>query len=141
LPAVREGEEGPMPHVLLIDDDEDLVASNKAFLEARGFKVSVAYSGNEGWSVLQAIHPDIVVLDCMMEDFTSGFELAQDISAKYPTLPTIMLTSVHAHLSSEWHFGPRDQGWLPVNRFMEKPVPPARLVAEIEQLLAPKDGA
>lgn len=127
-----------MAHVLLVDDDEDLVAGNKVALEARGFKVSRAYSGNEGWLAIEKSMPDIVVLDCMMEEFTSGFELAHDIAIKYPNLPILMLTGVREHMSSDWKFGPSDEHWLPIHRFMEKPLPPAKLIAALDELLAKK---
>ncbi len=127
-----------MAHVLLVDDDEDLVAGNKVALEARGFQVSRAYSGNEGWLVLQKGLPDVVVLDCMMEEFTSGFELAHDIAIKYPKLPVLMLTGVREHMSSDWKFGPGEKDWLPIHRFMEKPVTPAELIMALDELLAQK---
>ncbi|MGC4120125.1 MAG: response regulator [Myxococcales bacterium] len=129
-----------MPHVLLIDDDQDLVAGNKLALEKKGFKVSVAYNGVEGYKALETTSPDVVVLDCMMEEFTSGFEVAHDMSIKYPNLPIIMVTGVHEHMSSDWKFGPGDKDWLPIHKWLEKPLPPAKLIENIEELLkaAPK---
>ncbi|MBI5543161.1 MAG: response regulator [Deltaproteobacteria bacterium] len=127
-----------MPHVLLIDDDQDLVAGNKAALVAKGFRVSEAYSGNDGYKALLKEMPDVVVLDCMMEEFTSGFELAHDIALKYPTLPIIMVTGVHEHMSSAWQYGPEDKRWLPIHKWMEKPVPVAKLIEAIEELVKKK---
>ncbi len=124
-----------MARVLFVDDDRELVAAHKALMEKKGFEVSVAYSGQEGWDSLLASRPDVVVLDCMMEEFTSGFELAQDINLKFPDLPILVLTSVHDHMSSAWSFGPDDEKWLPIRKWMEKPVPPARLVAAVQELL------
>jgi len=124
-----------MPHILLIDDDQDLVAGNRVALEARGFKVSVAYSGDEGWKALAEATPDLVVLDCMMEEFTSGFDLAHDMALKYPALPILMLTAVREHMNKAWSYGPDDKSWLPIHKWMEKPVPPAKLVEAIDELL------
>ena len=39
----------------------------------------------------QEASPDIVVLDVMMEEFTSGFNVAHDMGIKYPQIPIIML--------------------------------------------------
>ena len=125
-----------MSHVLLIDDDQDLVAGNRIALEKRGFKVSVAYSGDEGWKALEKGAPDLVVLDCMMEQFTSGFDLAHDMSIKHPKLPILMLTSVREHMNKAWQYGPDDKSWLPIHKWMEKPVPPAKLIEAIDELLA-----
>jgi DNA-binding response OmpR family regulator len=128
-----------MPHILLIDDDKDLVAGNRVALEAKGFKVSVAYSGDEGWKALEKSPPDLVVLDCMMEEFTSGFDLAHDLSIKYPKLPILMLTSVREQMNKGWKWGPDDKSWLPIHQWMEKPLPPAKLIEAINELL--KKGA
>jgi len=47
-----------------------------------------------------------------------------------------MLTGVDDHLSAEALAAQdRDGGWMPVRRFVEKPLDPAVLVDEIEHLL------
>ena len=79
--------------------------------------------------------PDVLVLDCMMEQFSTGFSLAKDVAIKFPDLPMIMLTGVREHMASTWEFGPGEQGWLPVHRFLEKPVDPAALEQEILKLI------
>lgn len=124
-----------MAHILLVDDDTDLVTANRLYLESRGHRVRTAHSGDEGWKALGEELPDLLVLDCMMEEFTTGFELAHDISIRYPSLPLIMLTSVHDYMSSAWNYGPEDKRWLPLHKFLEKPVPPEKLEEEIGGLL------
>jgi DNA-binding response OmpR family regulator len=124
-----------MAHVLLIDDDQDLVAANKLALEKKGFKVSVAYSADDGWAALGKTAPDLVVLDCMMEEFSSGFTLAHDLALKHPKLPIIMLTAVREQMNKDWQYGPADKSWLPIHKWMEKPVPPAKLIEAIDALL------
>ena len=128
-----------MAHVLLIDDDADLIDVNKAELEAHGHQVSIAYTGDEGWTELGKKVPDIIILDAMMESFTAGFELAQDINLKFPDLPVIMLSGVNEYMSSDWEHNPKDdKGWLPVMKLLKKPVSPAALRAEIEKTLSEK---
>lgn len=124
-----------MAHILLIDDDADLVSANCIYLESRGYKVTTAFSGDEGWKALEREVPDLLVLDCMMEEFNTGFQLAQDINFRYPTLPLILLTAVCAEMNKDWKFSPEDQSWLPVHRLLEKPVSPAELEKEIVELL------
>lgn len=125
-----------MARILLIDDDADLVAINRAALEAGGHAVAVAYSAAEGWELAARDRPDLLVLDVMMEHFEAGFDLARRIAREYPRLPLIMLTAVDEFLD-----GPRraaqdhDGGWMPVHRFMEKPVAAAVLLYEIEAVL------
>lgn len=130
-----------MASVLLVDDDRDFALAHKAILEKSGFSVSVVNSSQDGWDALQKSTPDIVVLDCMMEEFTSGFELAQDIALKFPKLPMIMLTAVHEHMSAGWNWGPDDKKWLPIHKWMEKPVQPAQFVAAVQELLRANPGS
>ena len=126
-----------MAHVLLVDDDADLVAANRVFLEALGHRVSTAGSGQEAWDLLSALAPDVLVLDCMMEEFTSGFELAQDIARTHPDLPILMLTAVGEQMSRAWTFDrAADDHWLPIARFLEKPVRGEDLDREIRAILA-----
>ena len=77
---------------------------------------------------------DIIVLDVMMESRGAGFELAREIHKTYPEMPTIMLTSVHEATGVPYRFEP-DESWLPVVKFMDKPVDPAKLADEIEATL------
>ena len=124
-----------MAHVLLIDDDIDLLETNRTVLEAHGHSVSSALSAEEGWTLLQTTPPDVIVLDVMMEEFDSGFALANDISVKYPKLPILMLTAVHDFMSDTWKFSAdQDREWLPVHRFLEKPVSPAQLLEAIKDV-------
>ncbi len=130
-----------MAHVLLVDDDADLLAANRTFLEGFGHRVSTARSGQEAWDRLAELAPDVLVLDCMMEEFTSGFELAQDIARVHPRLPIVMLTAVGEQMSRAWRFSPEADGhWLPVTRFLEKPVSPEALDREIRAVLAQAGG-
>lgn len=125
-----------MAHILLIDDDAGLVDANKLVLKAKGHEVSVAYTGDEAWKLLEKRQPDLLVMDVMMEEFTSGFTLAEDMHIKYPDMPVLMLTGVQEHMSSEWKFDKnKDANWLPVCKFLAKPITPTKLAEEIEAAL------
>lgn len=124
-----------MATILLIDDDVDLVEMNAAVLAHRGHKVVKAYSAAEARRKLaEGPAPDLVVLDVMMEEVSAGFELAREIHDKFPSLPTIMLSGVHAATGVPFRFKP-DETWLPVTKFLDKPVPPAVLAKEIDAFL------
>ncbi len=126
-----------MAHVLLIDDDADFTAANRAVLEAHGFQVSTANSAQQGWDLLLQSPPDVVVLDVMMEEFDDGFWLAKDIANRCPRVPILMLTAVRNHMSDKWKFSREaDSNWLPATEFLEKPLTPAELVTAIQKALA-----
>ena len=123
-----------MARVFLVDDDVDLVEVNKLVLEEKGHEVLVAYSGAEASGMIDGAKPDVAVLDVMMENDTAGFQLAREIHARYPKLPMLMLTGIRQAKGVTFTFEP-DDTWLPVVRFMEKPIDPDELVAEIAAVL------
>jgi CheY-like chemotaxis protein len=128
-----------MATILLIDDDVDLMEMNSAVLGHRGHTVLRAYSAAEARRKLAAGTPvDLVVLDVMMEEVNSGFELAREIHDKFPNVPTIMLSGVHAATGVPFRFKP-DETWLPVAKFLDKPVAPATLANEIDDFLKRSD--
>ncbi len=124
-----------MARVLLVDDDVDIQEANKIALEAKGHDVLLAYSAAEAREAIKTETPDVVVLDVMMERKDSGFDVAREIRAAHPNLPILMLTGIHDHVDKAMRFGP-DETWLPVTRFVEKPLSLEKLVAEVETLAA-----
>ena len=126
--------------ILVIDDDPDLVEVIRLTLEASGFQVFAAASGEEGLQKVQDVHPDLIVLDVMMDYTTEGFQVSLALRspdpkseyAPYRHIPILMLTAIHS--TTPLRFGP-EQDYLPVDDFVEKPIEPAALVAKIQGLL------
>ncbi len=126
--------------VLLIDDDADLVAVNEAVFTARGFVVAKAYNGQTGFEMARDGQPDAIILDVMMSTNSEGFDLARRLRGDEETrgIPLVMVTSVNSTVP--FSFEP-DDVFLPVDRFLEKPVPPETLVAEVEGILTNTSGS
>ena len=80
-----------LAHVLLVDDDVELVNLLCAYLENDGFRVSLAYEGESAVRSAFAVQPDIAVIDVMMPGF-SGIEVLRRIRAR-SSLPVLMLTA------------------------------------------------
>ena len=125
-----------MPQILLVDDDADVVARNEAALKASGHTVVTARTTAEALAAIRANATDAVVLEAMLDGALAGFDLARTLAREYPLLPVIMLTRVDEYIS-DWDRAKqdRDDGWIPVQRFMEKPVDPAVVVYEVEHVL------
>jgi CheY-like chemotaxis protein len=123
-----------MGTVLMVDDDKGLVEAYRLVVTQHGHEVVAAYSAEEARQLLERDQPDVIVLDVMMERMDSGFDLAREINQKYPKLPVLMLTSVNQVVPASMHFEP-EETWLPVGKFIEKPVEPDVLVEEINGLL------
>ncbi len=83
-------------HVLCIDDDRDTVGLIAEELVDRGFKVSMAYDGEQGFQAILAKQPDIVLADISMP-VLSGFDLLEKLTAiapRFSGMPFIYLTAL-----------------------------------------------
>jgi len=120
--------------VLLVDDDADFVEMNKAVLESRGYEVATACDGDECMQRVQTEKPDLIVLDIMMKSVGDGMFVAQKLRKDDATrqIPIIVVSSVNQ--KPPFNIGP-DEGWLPVDVFIEKPVAPDVLVDEVKKHL------
>jgi two-component system OmpR family response regulator len=68
-----------MPHLLLVDDDEDILSLLTAFFRKHGHLVSTAATGAEMFAVLEGEPIDIVILDVMLQN-DDGFDLYRAVS-------------------------------------------------------------
>lgn len=55
-----------MNHILIADDDKDLVEGLSWYLEAEGFQVTSVYDGEAALEAFRACKPDVAILDVMM---------------------------------------------------------------------------
>lgn len=77
--------------VLLIEDDQRIRRAVALALEADGFSVTEAGTGEEGLFVLAERDVDVVLLDIMLPD-TDGFEVCRQIRRRSDA-PVIMVTA------------------------------------------------
>jgi CheY-like chemotaxis protein len=127
----------PKATILLVDDDEDIRLAVQALLESRDYKVETAATKEEGLEKFTTVKPDLAILDVMMVSWQDGFELARELK-KDPDLknvPILMLTGVENKTGFEFKSAAGDEEWLPVEGFLDKPVEPEVLLAEVEKLL------
>lgn len=123
--------------ILIVDDDEDICMAVQALLESRGYLVQTASTKEEGLEKFVSVKPDLAILDVMMESWQDGFELSRQLK-KNPDLkniPILMLTGVENKTGFEFKSAAGDDEWLPVEAFLDKPVEPDVLLAEVEKLL------
>lgn len=127
--------------VLLVDDDFDLLEINRMALERAGFNVITAENGELGFTLATTNRVTVAVLDVMMDTPTEGFLLARQLRQDPRTsqVPLLMLTSVNTENEAIGSFvrftdRDRDKEWLPVDRFVDKPVKPEDLVSMVRTL-------
>jgi two-component system alkaline phosphatase synthesis response regulator PhoP len=61
--------------ILIIEDEKSMVTGLQFNLEARGYRVSAAYDGEEGHRKAIEQHPDLIILDLMLPK-CDGYEVS-----------------------------------------------------------------
>jgi len=122
--------------ILIIDDDIDLVEAMRLTLENEGYEVVDAQDGKKGLEKIAREKPDLILLDVMMETQDEGFHIAYQIrnNPQMSDLPIIMLTAVGQETGFSFDKD-KDEDFLPVNEFLEKPVNPDFLIEKIRSAL------
>jgi DNA-binding response OmpR family regulator len=129
-----------MPRILIIEDDPDMAEAIRMPLESNGYEVVHAPTGEEGLQKVKEVEPDLIILDVMMETTTAGFQVSLQLRspdpeseyAAYRNVPIMMLTAIHT--TTSLRFGP-DEGYLPVDDFVEKPIDPDELLEKARTLI------
>jgi len=127
------------PTVLIVDDDPDFVEVSRIVLEREGYVVLSASDGDAGLETLRKHHPDLVVLDVMMNSLLEGLNATWTIRADEDlrATPILMVSSIASSEYAE-HF-PTDE-YVPVDNFLSKPIPPDKLLQEVRRLLSSHGG-
>ncbi len=121
--------------ILIVDDDRDFVEAVSCFLEANGFNVLRAHSGDEGIKAAKLERPDLILMDIMMSERTEGFFAIQEIrrDPELRSVPIFVLSSLCTRLP-DFEI-PSSGGWLAHDMFLAKPVDTLRLLEKIRQRL------
>jgi len=64
--------------ILVADDEPNIVAAVEFLLQRGGYEVHVARDGDEALRLVEATHPDLVLLDVMMPQ-KSGYDVCKRI--------------------------------------------------------------
>ncbi len=123
--------------ILIVDDDPDLVAVVSIALKAEGYEVSSAGNRQAARERILQKPPDLILLDVMMNTQTDGFDLAYELRGDPATrdIPIVMLTAMSQSPDYVDTFQfITDRPW-PVNIFLEKPIPPRKLIETVRQIL------
>lgn len=136
------------PIILIVDDDPDMIEALRLPLEARGYVVSAANSGHSALEQVGDVKPDLIILDVMMESDTAGFQTAYALRnvdpaspyAAFSKVPILMLTAIATEKRMAFS-AEADEGFLPVDAFLEKPVRPEVLLEQVATLLKKTEDA
>src|SRR5688500_14952858 len=81
-----------MPTILVVDDDDRVLASLARTLRGDGYSVHVAHSAEQALGELARLGPDLVLSDVRM-DGMDGVDLLRLIRERVPGLPVVLMTA------------------------------------------------
>jgi len=125
--------------ILIIDDDEDYLASTRSLLESEGYDVAVATSGHDGLEAARASKPDLIVLDIMMESPVEGYTVVQalkfhDEYGDVAEIPVVMVSSVKEDPSSRFPMAAEVPMIMP-DAYMTKPLEIPKFLECVRKML------
>jgi len=120
-----------MALIAIIDDDPDILDASSLVLKSKGYEVVTATNPTDGYEVVFKKHPDLIILDVMMDEPDDGFFLAQKFRKENISTPILMYTSVSKAIGMDYGAS----SLVPVDEFVEKPISPEELIHKVEKLL------
>ena len=115
------------PHILIVDDDQQIRSSLSRFLTTNGLRVTQAPGGEAMWSALDAGKFDLIVLDIMMPG-EDGLTLCRRLR-ETREIPIVLLTAMSGETD-------RIIGLeLGADDYICKPFNPRELLARIRAIL------
>jgi two-component system alkaline phosphatase synthesis response regulator PhoP len=125
-----EQEQGKMPVVLVVDDNQQNLELLQAYLEDVDCETVPAYDGLEAMEIVAKNPPDLILLDVMMPKM-SGFEVCKRIKndPKTGDIPIIMVTALNEYGDIERAI---DCG---TDDFLSKPINKLELLTRVRTML------
>lgn len=110
--------------ILVVDDEEYILAFIGIRLKVSGYKVLTARNGSQALEILKSKPQDLVILDLLIPRM-DGVHLLKEIR-KFSSVPVIILSAIESQdvLSHELREGADD--------YLHKPFNPDEMVARIE---------
>ncbi len=116
-------------HILIVEDEPNIIESLSFLLERAGFEVSSEQDGAMAMSRVGTLAPDLVILDVMLPN-RSGFDILRDIGELAKAPRVLMLTAKGQARDRQTA---EDIG---VTRFMTKPFANAEIIKAVQEMLA-----
>ena len=119
--------------IIVVDDNHDLLFTMETFLTRNGFEVLTADDGQKGLDLIKEIHPDLILLDIMMETTYSGLDVCKGVRSdpNLKDIPIIGISGIGDEMDiqiDKWG----DDDYFSVDEFFEKPVDREKLLERIK---------
>lgn len=116
-----------MHHILICDDEKDIVSALKIYLSSEGYRTTEAYTGKEALQILEKEEIHLVLLDIMMPEM-DGIK-ALSILRENHNVPVIFLSAKSEDTDKVLGLG------LGADDYVTKPFNPVELLARIRSQL------
>jgi DNA-binding NtrC family response regulator len=130
--AENNNHRGPIPSVLVVDDDPTMRDVLEMRLQEWGFQVLLAADAREASQLVREENPDLVLSDVVIPEM-SGLELLREMKLNDPDRPVLLLT---AHATVEMAVEAIKGGALD---FLTKPLSYPKLRVVLEQALRDRE--
>jgi DNA-binding response OmpR family regulator len=119
-------------HILVVDDEPEILRMLEKSLKAEGYAVDTARDGREAEQKLKGPRPDLVLLDAMLPH-VHGFELCNRIKgdARLRAVPVVMMSAVYRG----WRFAQDAREAFGADDYLEKPFHLADVLRRVHQRL------
>jgi DNA-binding response OmpR family regulator len=126
-----------MPHVLVVDDEPEILKMVAKIMEARGHRVTLARDGQEALDAVVRDRPDVMILDLNLPKM-DGFEVCKQLKTDPGTkaIPIVMLTAAYVSVED----ATRGVG-VGADEYVVKPFLREVLVHNVERLLEAASAA
>lgn len=117
-----------MPKILIVEDDGDIAAIERDYLELNGYQVEIAADGTSGLARGRSGEFDLILLDLMLPGM-DGFSVCRQLR-EGTDIPILMVTARREDIDKIRGLG------LGADDYIEKPFSPSVLVARVNAHLA-----
>jgi two-component system, OmpR family, response regulator len=117
--------------ILIVDDSPLIVDGLAALLTRKGYSPLAAHGGDECIQILQAVTPDLILLDIMMEPM-DGWETLEKIKENPATkeIPVLMFSAKKITPAEAQEHS------INIDDFVSKPVSPSQLLNSIQRIFS-----
>jgi DNA-binding response OmpR family regulator len=112
-------------HILIVDDDPEIVESIRYAISNEGYHVTVARDGNQALAHVETNPPDLIVLDLMMPRRSGFLVMEQLCQTTEVPIPVIVITANEGNRHREY------AKMLGVTDYISKPFVMERLIESI----------
>ncbi|MBN2414365.1 response regulator transcription factor [bacterium] len=123
-------------HILVVEDEPDILDLLQYNLEEEGFQVTTAVTGEDAVYKAMTLHPNLILLDLMLPGI-DGFDVCRTLKGDHKTagIPIIMITAKgeESDIISGLELGADD--------YITKPFRPKILIARVRSVLRRQSAA